>query len=136
MASLKRIGEVAAAAGVPTSTVRFYERRGLLPADGRSPSRYRLYGDAALERLRFIRSAQATGFTLEDIAALLDLREEGKAPKGEVQTMIRSRLADVQQRMADLKVVEGMLKASLSECASRGGPCPVIEKLTISAKGA
>lgn len=64
------IGQLARAVGVPTSTVRYYERIGLLQPDGRTAGNYRLYGKEALECLRFIRAAQATGFTLEDITHL------------------------------------------------------------------
>jgi DNA-binding transcriptional MerR regulator len=137
MSELRRIGELAGAAGVPTSTVRFYERRGLLPADARSPSKYRLYGDAALERLRFIRLAQSTGFTLEDIAALLDLREERAVSRSEVRAMLAARLADVRRRLSELREVEKVLKQSLDAC-SRGGNgdcCPVVQSLTVSASG-
>ena len=70
------IGRLAEQAGVPVSTVRYYERRGLLAPEERSPSRYRLYGPAVLRRLRFIRAAQRSGFTLEDIRRILALREQ------------------------------------------------------------
>ncbi len=65
------IGELAKAAGVPTSTVRYYERAGILRPSGRSAGNYRVYSKSELERLRFIRAAQATGFTLDDIKSLL-----------------------------------------------------------------
>ena len=61
------IGELAKAARVPTSTVRYYEREGILRPAGRSSSNYRLYAKEDIERLRFIRGAQATGFTLRDV---------------------------------------------------------------------
>lgn len=128
---------MAGAVGVPTSTVRFYERRGLLPADARSPAKYRLYGDAALERLRFIRLAQSTGFKLEDIAALLEVREERAVSRTEVQAMLTDRLADVRRRLSELREVERVLKRSLETC-SRGGKgncCPVVQSLTVSASG-
>jgi DNA-binding transcriptional MerR regulator len=69
------IGQIAHAAGVPPSTVRYYERIGLLSPEGRTAGNYRLYGPEALARLRFIRAAQGTGFTLEHITALLKLRD-------------------------------------------------------------
>ncbi len=65
------IGELAKSAKVPTSTVRYYEREGILKPSGRSASNYRLYSQEDLYRLRFIRSAQATGFTLADVTVLL-----------------------------------------------------------------
>ncbi len=69
--SLLTIGELARVAGVPTSTVRYYEREGILKPRGRSRSNYRLYAEEDVQRLRFIRAAQATGFTLQNVTQLL-----------------------------------------------------------------
>lgn len=74
------IGELARRAGVPASTVRHYERRGLLQPGGRTGGNYRLYGPAELARLRFIRAARASGFRLADVGELLALRARGIAP--------------------------------------------------------
>lgn len=130
------IGQLARAAGVPTSTVRYYERAGLLQADGRTGGNYRVYGAAALERLRFIRAAQANGFTLGDVAALFDFRDGRVAPCEEVQELIKERLADLEMRLKDLHEVQGVLEASLSMCrrARRTGKCHVIEKLQVASK--
>src|SRR5680860_91024 len=81
-----RIGEVAAAAGVPTQTVRFYERRGLLPQPLRGPNGYREYDASILTRLAFIRCGQAAGLTLVEVASILDLRHEGAVPCAHVQS--------------------------------------------------
>jgi len=110
------IGQLARAAGVPTSTVRYYERIGLLRPSGRTTGNYRVYGEDALERLRFIRAAQAAGFTLEDIATLLGLRDGSTAASQAVQTLIEERLSDVEKRMADARHVQSVLKASLELC--------------------
>ena len=135
--SLHRIGELAAAAGVPTSTVRYYERRGLLPPDARSSARYRLYGEAAIERLRFIRLAQSTGFALDDIAALLDAREERAPMRSEVQTLLAGRLDAVQRRLSELREIEEALQQALSDCSGGTGAsrCPVVRRLAESASG-
>ncbi|QOJ01909.1 MAG: heavy metal-responsive transcriptional regulator [Phycisphaeraceae bacterium] len=127
------IGAMAKAAGVPTTTVRYYERRGLLTPDGRSRAKYRVYGEASLERLRFIRSAQATGFTLEDIAALLTLLDEGAGERcrSEVSAMLAGRLADVEMRLADLTRVREVLREAAATCRASNGPCPVLAKLTV-----
>lgn len=127
------IGALAKAAGVPTTTVRYYERRGLLAPDGRSRAKYRVYGEASLERLRFIRSAQATGFTLEDIAALLELRDEGAGARcrSEVRSMIARRLADTKAKMADLDRVRAVLLEADAACGASKGACPVMAKLTV-----
>lgn len=137
MSDLRTIGTLASTAGVPTSTVRFYERRGLLPADSRSPAGYRLYGDAALERLLFIRAAQNSGFRLDDIAALLELREERGIPREEVRAMLTDRLAEVRRRVSELRVLERALKRSLDAC-SQGGEgecCPVMHEISVTAAG-
>ena len=132
MAGPYRIGELAEAAGVPTSTVRYYERRRLLPPPARTAANYRVYDAAALDRLRFIRAAQATGFTLEDVALLLDLRDGATEPCDEVQALIQERLADTEQRLADLHHVREVLASSLDLCRSTDAAetCEVLEQLT------
>jgi MerR family mercuric resistance operon transcriptional regulator len=128
------IGQVARAAGVPTSTVRFYERSRLLRPDGRTEGNYRLYGPAALERLRFIRAAQANGFALEDVAALLSLRDGTTAPCKEVQTLVEQRLTDLEKRVKQLRHLRAVLRASLQLCrqAGRSGRCQVIDRLKVA----
>ena len=125
------IGELARAADVPTSTVRYYERQRLLRPSGRSVSNYRLYSQEDLERLRFIRAAQATGFTLGDITKLLR-----PAPCGKVQTLIEERLGQVAARMKELRHVQRVLNASLKTCQEHdtSGRCQVVDDLTARAR--
>ncbi|MEN8183066.1 MAG: heavy metal-responsive transcriptional regulator [Myxococcota bacterium] len=125
------IGEVAKAAGVPTSTVRYYERARLLRPSARTASNYRLYSKEDLGRLRFIRAAQATGFTLDDIRQLLR-----PAPCSKVQGLIEERLAQVAARIRDLQHVQRVLKSSLELCHAHEetGRCAVIETLSTSAR--
>ncbi len=131
MKSRLTIGELAGAAEVATSTVRYYERAGLLRASGRSPANYRFYSQADLHRLRFIRAAQATGFTLEDVRSLLR-----PTRCANVQGLITQRLAQVNARMNDLRHVRKVLKASLDLCLAhqKTGRCKVIETLSASAR--
>ena len=110
------IGQLARAIGVPTSTVRYYERIGLLRPSGRTAMNYRLYGRDALARLRFIRAAQAAGFTVQDITTLLSLQDGSTGVSQAVQTLIEERLSDVEKRMADARHVQRVLKASLELC--------------------
>ncbi len=126
------IGELAKAARVPTSTVRYYEREGILHPAGRSSSNYRLYSQEDVERLRFIRAAQATGFTLRDVTELLR-----PAPCGKVQGLIERRLETVTDRMRELRHVQRVLRRSLEECHrhERSGRCRVIDDLSARAKG-
>jgi MerR family mercuric resistance operon transcriptional regulator len=135
MGTTYTIGRLAQAAGVPTSTVRYYERARLLPPDRRTDGTYRVYGPAALERLRFIRAAQAIGLTLEDIATLLDFRDGRTAPCREVRTLIEARLSELETRLEQLEHVRGVLRSSLRMCR-RGEPsgrCEVIDRLNVRA---
>ena len=116
------IGPVADAVGVPTSTIRFYERTGLFRPDARTDSNYRLYSKEAVERLRFVRSAQATGFSLEDIRELLSLIPSDEPPCDDVVAVTRKRLAEVRQRLKDLRRMERVLAKSLSDCCSGDRP--------------
>ncbi len=131
MATKLTIGELAKAADVPTSTVRYYERAGILRPSGRSAGNYRVYSGSELERLRFIRAAQATGFTLDDIKALLR-----PAACGKVQGLIEERLSEVGERMKELRHVQKVLRASLTECREHEetGRCKVVDELTSRSK--
>lgn len=115
------IGELARAADVPVSTIRFYERNGILAPDARTGANYRTYSAQALERLKFIRASQATGFSLADIRKLLDLAYSSDPPCEEVLNLAQNRLADVRQRLADLKRVEKALARSLQQCCKGEG---------------
>ncbi len=130
MAKELTIGELAKAADVPTSTVRYYERAGILRPSGRSAGNYRVYSEAELERLRFIRAAKATGFTLDDIKALLR-----PAACRKVQGLIEERLEQVAERMSELRRVQRVLKGALAECLEHeeSGRCRVIETLSAAA---
>lgn len=110
------IGQLARAAGVPISTVRYYERARLLRPDARTGGNYRFYGAAALARLRFIRAAQATGFSLGDIRELLGLTTSDDPPCEEIESVTRKRLAEVRQRIKELRHVETVLRKSLDAC--------------------
>ncbi len=100
-----QIGRVAAATGVPTKTIRYYEGIGLLPSPERAPNGYRDYGEDAVDRLRFIRDAQATGLTLEEITTVLDLRRQGEATCQHVRGLLEDHLAGLDARIAALRKV-------------------------------
>jgi MerR family mercuric resistance operon transcriptional regulator len=125
------IGRLARKARIPVTTVRYYERIGLLVPEQRSCGNYRLYGLTSLRRLRFIRAAQAIGFTLEDVKQLLGPIAEDSSPCRHVQTLIQLRLADIEQRLRDLRQVQQVLKSSLAKCQKTEGPgcCHVVETL-------
>jgi MerR family mercuric resistance operon transcriptional regulator len=129
------IGQLARAAGVPTSTVRYYERIGLLQPAGRTVGNYRLYGQEALERLHFIRAAQATGFALEDITTLLQLQDNTASVCQHVQVRIAERLSDLERRIAALRQVQQVLQTTLKRCreTQQRGRCQLIDTLTATA---
>ncbi len=125
------ISQLAERAGIPTTTVRYYERIGLVEPEDRSAGNYRLYSRASLDKLKFIRAAQAIGFTLDDTRALL-ADESGSPPKcGAVQGLIEDRLADVEQRLKDLRHVRKVLKSALEQCRQQkpSDCCHVVERL-------
>ena len=124
------IGQLARAANVPTSTVRFYERLGLLKPDARTSANYRTYSARTAQRLKFIRAAQATGFSLKDIREMLALTYADDPPCAEVAALIDHRLDDIRQRLRELKRVERALTVARDSCC-KGGPdwCNQIERL-------
>lgn len=97
-----RIGDLATQAGLTTKTIRFYEQTGLIPEPPRTSSGYRDYPSSALGQLSFIRHAQAAGFTLAEIRAILAIRDSGHAPCEHVTSLIARHLAQVNQRIAEL----------------------------------
>ncbi len=131
MAQRYTIGQLARAAQVPTSTVRYYERRGLVRPESRSEGNYRVYTEGALDQLLFVRSAQAAGFTLSNISALLRFRDGDAAPCQEVQAIVTARLDDVTEQIGQLSHVQGTLRKWLRVCrqAQRSGRCGVLEGL-------
>jgi MerR family transcriptional regulator, mercuric resistance operon regulatory protein len=122
------IAELARGAGVGVETVRYYQRRGLLP-DPRPHKTgvrgIRHYGPDEARRLRFIRSAQAAGFTLEEIAELLRLDSSGDRPRA--REMARSRIEALDAKIAELQKARQSLSKLARECAAGNkGPCPII----------
>ena len=109
-----RIGEVAAAADVPTQTIRFYERRGLLPQPMRGPNGYREYDDSILTRLAFIRSGQAAGLTLVEVTSILDVRRDGAVPCNHLNSLLMTKLDDVRARQRELAVLQAELEGLIS----------------------
>ena len=119
------IGGLAKAAGVGVETVRYYQRRGLLPEPPRPPGEIRRYGEDELRRLKFIRSAQAAGFTLKEIAELLQLSLSDDRPRA--RELARARVAAIDAKIAELQEARQALSALASACEKkRGGPCPIL----------
>ncbi len=127
---LMAIGEAARTAGVATPTLRYYEQEGLLSPTTRSRAGYRLYDTRAVEQLQFIRSAQGVGFTLGDIRTLGRLEGgRGTSCKAEVRRLLERRLADVNEKMKDLKRVQQALGQALDCCQRSKGECGVLKEI-------
>lgn len=119
------IGGLAKAAGVSVETVRYYQRRALLSEPARPPGEIRRYGDSDLKRLRFIRSAQAAGFTLAEIGELIALDESDD--RARVRELARSRVAALDEKIEELRGARDALAGLATVCASgRKGPCPIL----------
>ena len=119
------IGGLAAAAGVGVETVRYYQRRGLLPEPARPPGEVRRYGESDVKRLRFIRAAQAAGFTLAEIKELLAL--DAADDRARARALAQARVAAIDARIAELRHARDALAGLASACArERGGPCPIL----------
>ena len=104
------IGDLATRAGLSAKAIRFYEQAGLLPRPPRTPGGYRDYPPGAVDRLAFVRHAQAAGFTLADIRSVLVIRDSGQAPCQHVSGLIGEHLAQVDRRIAELTRARDALK--------------------------
>jgi Hg(II)-responsive transcriptional regulator len=122
------IGKLATAAEVSVDTVRFYERAGLLKQPSRTASGYRLYDAGDATRLRFIRRAKALGFSLEEIGELLQLNDGG-GRRAAVRSLAERRLAEVEQKLAELGRIRDTLRGLVQRCHGDGSlqGCPIIQ---------
>ncbi len=125
------IGELANEAGVNPQTVRYYERRGLLPEPSRRPSGYREYPESDLARIGFIRRAKDLGFTLREIAELLALRMTPDTTPAQVRDRVETKIGDVEAKLTELERIRGALTRMAASCEVHGpsGECPFLEAL-------
>jgi len=131
MAAERTIGQLAKAVIVNVQTVRYYERLHLLGPAARASSGYRLYGPEEEQRLRFIKNAQALGFTLREIAELLNLRVSSRARCGDVQRKAKEKLQCVEAKAQDLQALARALERLIRTCRA-GQPtdhCPILKSL-------
>jgi MerR family mercuric resistance operon transcriptional regulator len=119
------IGKLAEKTSVGVETVRFYQRRGLLPVPSRKTGT-RQYGEDAVRRLRFIRQAQSAGFTLSEIKELLAL--DAGEDRVRARELAQTRLKALNQKIADLETARESLKRLARSCAEgKTGPCPILQ---------
>lgn len=131
MATEQTIGQLAKVVGVNIQTLRYYERLKLLTPSARKSSGYRLYGPSEVARLRFIKNAQALGFTLQEIDDLLSLRVSSTARCGDVQRKAQAKLKQVDAKVRDLRALAGALRGLIQNCQA-GQPtdrCPILHSL-------
>jgi MerR family transcriptional regulator, mercuric resistance operon regulatory protein len=123
------IGRLATAAGVNVETIRYYQRRGLLDEPHKPFQGYRHYPEDMVKRLRFIKRAQALGFTLEEIAGLLRL--DGADCCADTRELAAHKVAVIEQKLLDLTAMRDALAALMRQCehGQAEGPCPIISVL-------
>src|SRR3954471_6914043 len=125
-----RIGTAAEQAGVNVQTLRYYERRGLLPRSPRRGSGYREFPDEAVRIVRFIKRAQDLGFTLDEIEELLRLRVDKRRDRARIRGVAERRVRQIDQKIAELQAMKRAL-SHLVDCCEQGATleCPIIEAL-------
>jgi MerR family copper efflux transcriptional regulator len=126
------ISQLAKQAQVNVETVRYYERRGLLPQPPRRASGYRQYSQDDLAYLQFIRRAQTLGFSLKEIAELLALRVDPTMSCHDVRERATHKLADVDAKIRALEHIRGALEQLIAACSGQGpiSACPILDALT------
>ncbi|TNF60688.1 MAG: Cd(II)/Pb(II)-responsive transcriptional regulator [Burkholderiales bacterium] len=124
-----RIGEAARQTGLTAASIRYYEQEGLLPAPPRSGSSYRIYGEADLHRLRFIRLCRAMDMSLGEVRTLLGLDLKDKADCRAARQTLDEHLAHVRQRLSELRALERNLRSLRDRCDGSSDQCHIIEAL-------
>ncbi len=125
------IGHLADASGVNLETVRYYERRGLLPKPPRTASGYRLFPIEAAQRLRFIQRAKELGFSLKEIGELLSLRVSPTTTSAGIRAKAEAKITDIRSKIRTLKSMEKALRKLTQSCTGCGpvAECPILESL-------
>ena len=125
------IGELARRAGVNVQTIRYYERRGLLPEPRRTESNYRTYSGDTVRRVRFIKRAQQLGFALKEIQELLSLRASPRSRCAAVRRRSQAKLADIDEKIRSLEGMRGALSKLVRACSGHGpiNECPILDSL-------
>ena len=126
-----KTGEVAKKGGVNLETIRYYERRGLLPKPPRTPAGYRTFDPEAVRRIRFIKHAQELGFSRKEIKELLALRVDARTSCGDVRKRAEAKIADIEQKLRALRAMKRALVRLTAACVGRGpvSACPILESL-------
>ena len=135
-----RIGELADHLGVTTKSIRFYESIGLMPDPPRTSSGYREYDEADEERLRFIKTAQRLGLSLNEIGEIIAFRDRGQQPCNYVADLLHREVADLDDRIREMRELRAELKCLAERAAVGAGDgsayCGVIEHVRVAMPGA
>ena len=130
-----KIGEVSQLSGIGIEALRFYERSGLLGKPARSRSGYRLYDKSVIDRLEFIKKAQALGFSLDEIRHIISESESGQSPCEEVREIVHRRLQELDERLRQMRRYRRELIATIAEWdeqgTAEGDICGLIENSEI-----
>ena len=126
-----KIGELARRCDVNIDTIRYYERQGLLPAPDRLASGYRRYQALDIARLRFVRRAKGLGFALDEIKDLLALSDHRDEDMGELKSLAKAKLIDIDSRMTELSRIRDGLNSLIDACPGHGAlaTCPILNAL-------
>lgn len=124
------IGKLSKATAVKVETIRYYERIGLLGTPSRTDAGYRTFSERDAARLRFIKRGRELGFSLEEIRTLIELADQPGRSCGEVDRLVLEHLAEVRQRIADLRRLEAELQRLAGCSQSSVAECRIIEALT------
>ena len=122
-----RIGEAAKTLDLSVDTLRYYEKRGLLPSVARNAARARIYNDKDISRLKFIRRAQRMNFSLNEIGQLLKMREDPQHARDEVRELTYQKLQEVEQELNDLTALRNELQLLTNLCQATEEGCPILE---------
>ena len=129
-AALLNIGEAAESSGVSAKMIRHYEEIGLLPKPGRTQAGYRVYREADVHRLRFVRRARDLGFSMKEIETLLGLWNNRRRASSEVKRLATQHIADLDRRIAELQAMRRTLAELSRHCHGDHRPdCPILEDL-------
>jgi MerR family copper efflux transcriptional regulator len=125
------IGELAKQANVNIETIRYYERRGLIPEPPRNDSGHRQYSTEAVKRTEFIKRCQSLGFSLKEIQEILELRMTPKSTCADMQSRVTEKMTDVDGKIAELIQIRDGLGRLQKKCTGTGpiGKCPILEEL-------
>lgn len=131
-----KIGELARVTRTPVETIRYYEREGLLPVTGRTEGNYRIYGDAHVERLSFIRHCRSLDMTLNEIRLLLRFKDAPEENCGEVNALLDEHVGHVVERIRELQKLETQLKSLRELCrgVQDAKRCGILNELSTGAR--